>query len=121
MLVLGDVPALPRGIRTIAQPVVPEQLAGAIEALLDPSALLPAPPATSVTPAAAPSGRTAAEALRARAQELRVGGGDRGTSPPAARVDPGRALDALLGETAGPAGDGGEDPRRWALDQSGIE
>jgi hypothetical protein len=140
-VVLGESPAAPPGAAQVARPVDPAVLAERLTAALGTPAPAPeraAPPA----PAAAPSRRTtaaestagaaplsdrraAADALRARAEELRRGAaapapapapdptpapealpstdwwgeGDPGTSP---AVDPGAAADAALAELATP-------------------
>lgn len=121
VLVLGDAPGLPAGVRVLGQPIDPEQLGREIEGLLrtprrptSPSAPAAAfaPPAASAAPTR--SRAAGAEALRTRAAEL-LGA----RAPAGKRIDPSSPPSAVAAG-AGPV-DGAEDPRGWADELAGAE
>ncbi|ABC80501.1 hypothetical protein Adeh_0726 [Anaeromyxobacter dehalogenans 2CP-C] len=119
MIVIGDADPLPRGARRLPRPVDPAQLQEEVAARLGPPTSAPAPRPGNTTPArparpASPTAagadpgaarRAAAEALRARAEELRRSGGG-----PAVPAPPPRAAPAPAGsKPSAPGAAGGLD------------
>ncbi|ACL64117.1 response regulator receiver protein [Anaeromyxobacter dehalogenans 2CP-1] len=116
MIIVGEADPLPRGARRLPRPIDPAQLQEEVAARLGPSAAAPAPrssaPAAPARPGPASGAgtdpgaarRAAAEALRARAEELRrSGGGSAVPAPPPRAAATAAPKPAVPGPAARPA------------------